>query len=98
MTGGEGDAGSISAGLFRAVNVEPAGSVWYRSQGTRDDLNLARTDKFDNTRNTFPRIDHAAVYPNTHRYAGLPVLGMLKGNEIVHSDLKAIIAGPSGSG
>src|SRR3954471_9458382 len=98
MTGGEGDAGSISAGLFGAVNVEPAGSVWYRSQVTRDDLNLARTDKFDNTVDSFPRIDYAAVYPNTHRYAGLPVLGMLKGNEIVHSDLTAIIAGPSGSG
>src|SRR3954471_2404883 len=98
MTGGEGDAGSISAGLFGAVNVEPAGSVWYRSQVTRDDLNLARTDKFDNTVDSFPRIDYAAVYPTTHRYAGLPVLGMLKGNEIVHSDLTAIIAGPSGSG
>jgi len=78
--------------------LEPAGSVWYRSQVTRDDLNLARTDKFDSTVDSFPRIDYAAVYPNTHRYAGLPVLGMLKGNEIVHSDLTAIIAGPAGSG
>jgi hypothetical protein len=98
MTGGEGDAGSISAGLFGAVNVEPAGSVWYRSQVTRDDLNLARTDKYDSTVDSFPTVNYAATYPTTHRYAGLPVLAMLKGNEIVHSDLTAIIAGPSGSG
>src|SRR5436305_7075686 len=41
--------------------LEPAGSVWYRSQVTRDDLNLARTDKFDSTVDSFPRIDYAAV-------------------------------------
>lgn len=30
--GGDGNGGAIHAGLFAAVNVEPAGSVWYRSQ------------------------------------------------------------------
>ncbi len=94
MTGGEGDAGSISAGLFGAVNVEPAGSVWYRSQVTRDDLNYARTDKFDETADSFPAVNYEATYPSTHRYADLPILNMVKGNEIVHSDLTAIIAGP----
>ncbi len=94
MTGGEGDAGSISSGLFGAVNVEPAGSVWYRSQVTRDDLNYARTDAYNSSVDSFPSIDYEALYPNLHRYAKLPVLKMLKGNEIVHSDLTAIISGP----
>jgi hypothetical protein len=98
MTGGEHDAGSISAGLFGAVNVEPAGTVWYRSQVTRDDLGYARADTFSPAVDSFPVIDYAAVYPVGHRYAGLPVLAMKNGNEIVHSDLTAIIAGPAGSG
>ncbi len=98
MTGGEGDAGSISEGLFGAVNVEPAGSVWYRSQVTREDLNHARAPGFDPAVDSFPVLNYdGAVYPAGHRYAGLPVLKMLKGNEIVHSDLTAIIAGPASS-
>ena len=98
MTGGEGDAGSISAGLFGAVNVEPAGTVWYRSQVTRDDLNLARTDASAPPADSFPTINYAAVYPTTHRYRTLPILAIKSGSEIVHSDLTAIIAGPPGSG
>ncbi len=99
MSGGEGDSGSISAGLFGAVNVEPAGTVWYRSQVTRDDLALARTDSLStSTNDTFPTIDYGAVYPTTHRYRTLPILAMKSGSEIVHSDLTAIIAGPAGSG
>ena len=96
-TGGEGDSGSTAAGLFGAVNVEPAGSVWYRSQTTRDDLDLARTDVHDSTVDSFPTINYAAVYPAGHPYAGLPILKMTQGNEIVHSDLTAIIAGPAPS-
>ncbi|HEX4962269.1 MAG TPA: copper oxidase [Thermoanaerobaculia bacterium] len=95
MTGGEGDSGSISSGLFGAVNVEPAGSVWYRSQVTRDDLDLARTDVHNSAVDSFPTINYAAVYPAGHRYAGKPILLMKSGNEIVHSDLTAIIAGPA---
>jgi hypothetical protein len=97
MVGGEHDAGSISAGLFGAVNVEPTGSVWYRSQVTRDDLNLARTNTIT-TADSFPVLNYAAVYPTTHRYANKPILLMKQGNEIVHTDLTAIIAGPAGSG
>ena len=98
MAGGEGDSGSISAGLFGAVNVEPAGSVWYRSQVTRDDLDLARTDKHDSAVDSYPTINYAAVYPSTHRYANTPILAMKSGSEIVHSDVTAIISGPPGSG
>jgi len=41
MTGGEGDGGQIDRGLFGAVNVEPAGGEFYRSQLTAEDLRLA---------------------------------------------------------
>jgi hypothetical protein len=95
MTGGEGDGGSISAGLFGAVNVEPKGSVWYRSQVTRDDLELTRTDVHNPAVDSFPTINYAKTYPAGHRYAGLPVLLIKSGDEIVHSDLTAIIAGPA---
>ena len=85
MTGGEGDSGSISAGLFGAVNVEPAGSVWYRSQVTRDDLDLARTDVHNPAVDSFPTINYDKTYPVGHRYADLPILKMKNGNELVHS-------------
>src|SRR6185295_7166947 len=71
--GGEADGGSISAGLFGAVNVEPAGAEWYRSQVTEDDLSKAITT-FD--LNGFPRINYAANFLPGHRYAGKPVLKM----------------------
>ncbi|HEV2844973.1 MAG TPA: hypothetical protein VG477_09015, partial [Thermoanaerobaculia bacterium] len=96
MTGGEGDSGSIAAGLFGAVNVEPAGSSWYRSQVTRDDLNLARTGTFNAAVDSYPTIDYNKSYPAGHRYANLPILKMTNAsNEIVHSDLTAIISGGS---
>jgi manganese oxidase len=39
--GGDGDGGSVVLGLFGAINVEPAGSVWYRSQVTAAELATA---------------------------------------------------------
>jgi manganese oxidase len=39
--GGEGDGGSVVLGLFGAINVEPAGSVWHRSQVTAAELAAA---------------------------------------------------------
>ncbi len=92
--GGEGDAGSISAGLFGAVDVEPAGSEWYRSQVTEDDLSKA-TISIDGS--GFPRLDYDRNYPLGHRYAGKPILRMYTGTtnarRLVHSDLTAIITG-----
>ncbi len=92
IVGGEGDGGSISAGLFGAVTVEPAGSEWYRSQVTRADLDNALSP--NSSRGGFPTINYNAVYPSTHRYAGLPILRMTQNGEIVHSDLTALITGP----
>lgn len=91
-TGGEGDGGSLTAGLFGAVNVEPAGAEWYRSQVTESDLGLATTGT---TPDGHPIINYNAVYPAGHPRAGLPVLKMTQGNEIVHTDLTAVITGPN---
>jgi hypothetical protein len=92
MTGGEGDGGSVNAGLFGAIAVQPREAEWYRSQITAADMQYIRdlaapTD--------YPIIHYDAVYPPGHPFAGLPVLAMLQNSEIVHSDLTAIITGPN---
>lgn len=90
--GGEGAGGQLGAGLFAAVNVQPAGARWYRSQVTHADLvAAARTpssasyDDLDYDNSRYPAND-AQPYRR-----GLPILSMLDGDEIVHSDLNAII-------
>jgi hypothetical protein len=87
--GGEGDGGQVGLGLFGSVNVEPKGSKWYRSQVTATELDKATVP----TPNNKLKIDYEAVDPVTH----LPVLNMLNGNEIIHTDLNAIITDPSGT-
>jgi len=91
-TGGEGDGGSLSSGLFGAITVQPKGAEWYRSQVTADDLRLATTGQ---TPDGHPIINYNALYPTGHKYAGLPILAMLQHGNIVHSDLTAIITGPN---
>ena len=103
MTGGEGNAGSTSAGLFGAVQVEPESSVWYRSQVTRNDMDLGtRRDGLGNllfTADGHPLIDYQAVYPAGHPQAGTPIFRMTDATgEIVHSDLTAIITGSDPDG
>ncbi|HEY1403350.1 MAG TPA: hypothetical protein VGB05_04430, partial [Pyrinomonadaceae bacterium] len=91
-TTGEGDGGQIPPGLFGAVNVEPRGAEWYRSQLTRDELQLATKGQ---TAGGQPIINYDAVYPWWHRYRGLPILKIMNKNRIiVHQDLNAIITGP----
>ncbi len=90
--GGEGDGGQQSAGLFGAINVEPAGARWYRSQVTKNDMDLATVGR---TTGGQPLLNYEAVYPTTHPLAGQPILNMLSGtNEIVKSDITAVITGP----
>ena len=99
-TGGEGDGGSLPFGLFGSVNVEPKTAEWYRSQVTEQDMVLATKKNPDGTPMKTPAgqpiIDYDAVYPpGFSRPAGTPILKMLDGNNnIVHSDLNAIITGP----
>jgi hypothetical protein len=91
-TGGEGDGGTLAEGLFGSVNVEPRGAEWYRSQLTAADMTLAKTGT---TLGGQPILNYDAVYPVGHAKAGKPILKMLSGDTIVHSDLNAIITGPN---
>ncbi|HKI05263.1 MAG TPA: copper oxidase [Thermoanaerobaculia bacterium] len=97
VAGGEGDGGHVNSGLFGAIIVEPAGARWYRSQLTRAEFDQAKTGT---TANGFPILNYEAIYPVGHPRAGTPILNMLSGNQILHTDLTAIIAGspPNGGG
>ncbi|APR87714.1 manganese oxidation [Minicystis rosea] len=87
MTGGEGLGGQTVQGLFGAVNVEPVGAVWYRSQVTA--AQLAAASRPQRNADGTPRIDYDAEDAQ-----GVPILRILDDqNQIVHSDLNAIVAG-----
>ncbi len=95
VAGGEGDGGHINSGLFGAIIVEPAGSRWYRSQLTKVDFDLIKTGT---TTNSFPILNYEANYLSGPR-AGTPIANMLSpANEIMHTDLTAIIAGSPPNG
>ncbi len=84
LAGGEGDNAALAAGLFGALHIEPRGSEWYRSQVTAQDLKDATVG--ENPDGT-PKIDFEAERD------GVPILRMLDdNNELIHSDLNAIIA------
>ncbi|WP_411033065.1 hypothetical protein [Shinella sp. BYT-45] len=93
-SGGEGDGGSITHGLFGAVIGEPKESTWYRSQvsskaftdlwGTKPSPRHAVKDM----RDTFENLPDGV--------GGVPILAMARRIderllEIVHSDLNAIV-------
>ena len=90
----------LSNGLFGALNVQPAGAEWYRSQVTKADLKIATTST---TPDQHPIINYSAVYPAGATYPdgtpippNTPVLNMLDSNlNIVHTDLTAMITGPN---
>jgi hypothetical protein len=92
VTGGEGDGGSINSGLFGAVIVEPREAEWYRSQINAVDMALVTKAL---TPDGHPIIDYGKNYIAPHPMAPRPILAMLQGNEIVHSDLTALITGPN---
>ena len=91
-TGGEGDGGTLSQGLFGSVNVEPNGAEWYRSQLTAADMALA---KVGTTPGGQPILNYDAVYPVGHPKAGKPIIKMLNVDTIVATDLNAVITGPN---
>jgi hypothetical protein len=99
--GSEANSGNLAVGMFGALNVEPRGAKIYRSQMTEEEFRLAT---IDHTTEGQPVIDYAATYPNTPPWnlegkAGLPIVSMLTpSNELVHSDINAIIAGPDPDG
>lgn len=87
----------LTLGLFGAVNVEPTGSEWFRSQVSQADLSLATIGKKPDGH---PILNYDVTFTAGSRQ-GLPILHMLaKANrpgaedEIVSSDLTAVITGP----
>ncbi|HET6852488.1 MAG TPA: hypothetical protein VFH46_09185 [Pyrinomonadaceae bacterium] len=99
-TGGEGDGGSLAMGLFGSVNVEVKTAEWYRSQLTAEELDLATARNADGTPKKTPAgqpiLNYDAVYPAGHPRAGQPIVKMLDAdNNIVHTDLNAVITGPN---
>jgi hypothetical protein len=93
--GGQGGSGALANGLFGVLNVEPAGSEWYRSQVTREEMEMATTGYTDGGQ---PIINYDAVYSVGHPYAGKPILNIVNNNEIFHNELNAIITGPGRTG
>ena len=81
--GGEGDGGQLDLGLFGQINVEPKNAKWYRSQVTAEVLQAVTIGR---NANGTPIIDYEKTYAD-----GTPILNMLKGNEIVYTDLNAVI-------
>lgn len=89
--GGEGDGGQLGMGLFGAVNVQPEGSRWYRSQVNHGDLQEATVLQDPQPgRHPYRVIDYAKRYASGPR-KNRPILAMLDGDEIVHSDLNAVV-------
>ncbi len=92
-----GVGGQLMQGLFGSVTVQPRTAEWYRSQVTKVDLDLATKGK---TSDGHPIINYDACYPagadcSTLPPSARPILKMMNGNnEIVHTDLTAIITGP----
>ena len=85
-SGGQGDGGSLVHGLFGTVNVEPAGTSWYRSAVRESDMQLAKSQA-----QSPAIINYEAVYPG-----GKPVLNLLQRvsddrYNLIYSPLDAII-------
>ena len=97
---GEGDGGQLGAGLFGAVNVQPRGARWYRSQITHNDLRAA-SRSVATGRHPYSSLDYDGARYASGAHKGIPILAMLDGQEIVHSDLNAIVvlsgASPDGN-
>jgi len=91
VAGGEGDGGHVNSGLFGAIVVEPSGSSWYRSQVTKAEFGYVTQSTGSSG---LPVINYGALYPPAHPRIGLPVLEMLSSaNEILHTDLTAVVVG-----
>ncbi|HEY0157930.1 MAG TPA: copper oxidase [Thermoanaerobaculia bacterium] len=84
------DGAQVTAGLFGAVNVEPPGAVWLRSQITNAEM-MQAVDKTKGNNGFSPTGQPFLDFSS-------PVLQMLQGNELVSTDLTAIIAGPRENG
>lgn len=97
-SGGEGDGGQPDHGLFGSINVEPKGSQWFRSQVTAQVLKDAqKKDPVTGTPLTTAQ-GHPIIDYQAKDAKGNPLLNIVSPtNEIIFSDLNAIITDPSGT-
>jgi hypothetical protein len=92
LAGGEGDGGQLGLGLFGSINVEPKGSIWYRSQVTYDDLCKAVEGaklEITGVLKTCKKDDKEVTDFSKITYEKLAITDT--NNAIQHSDLNAII-------
>lgn len=97
-SGGEGDGGSLTHGLFGAVVAEPKNTNWYRSQVTRrafDEVWGSVRGADQGPLISVSKAGDMSAYDMLDG-EGVPILNMLQKKEtgafeIVHSDLNAII-------
>ncbi len=92
--GGEGLGGNTANGLWAVLTVGPRSSAFYRSQLTREEMDLASGAAV--TAAGQPVVDYEARYPmgepwESEGKAGLPIINMVDGGEIVHSEINAIV-------
>jgi manganese oxidase len=91
--GGEGDGGQLGLGLFGAVNVQPKGSTWYRSQVSHAELRAVTVTKASKQ----GRHPYREIMFDKVGVGGRPILAMLDGNaadlsrQIMHTDLNAVV-------
>ena len=98
--GSEGSQGNSANGLFGQVIVEPKLAKIYRGAVTEEEMRLATVGT---TAGGQPILNYEATYPNVAPWtlegkANLPVLNMISGTAIVHSEIDAAIAGPNADG
>lgn len=98
--GSEGSSGNVGNGLFAQVVVLPKGGQAYHNTVTEEDMRLATRGR---TPAGQPVIDYQARYPVlepwiTEGKAGKPILNMVDGNEIIASNVDAVVMGPNADG
>ncbi|NMG75650.1 manganese-oxidizing multicopper oxidase MnxG [Aromatoleum diolicum] len=98
--GADGTAGNVANGLFGQVVVLPKGGRAYRNAVTEEEMRLATIGR---TAAGQPIVNYAAVYPATEPWktegkSGAPILSMVNGTRIVHSDGDAVVLGPNANG
>ncbi|SEK48291.1 hypothetical protein SAMN05421666_1271 [Roseovarius nanhaiticus] len=97
-SGGEGDGGSITHGLFGAVMAQNTDARAYRSQTTHGAFN-AVWKQTDTPRHALSDVGDLGAYETTDRQ-GVPILNVWRDNgdstvEVVHADLNAIVHQPA---
>jgi hypothetical protein len=96
-SGGDGDGGQIVRGLFGSINVEPKNSRSFRSQVSAETMRQAQK-RDANGAPVFDPQGHPVLDFEARDQSGRPLLSITDPltNEIVHTDLNAIITDPSG--